>query len=128
MSKNSKARPHPGIQTGSIEFSLTMPIGGVARTCRVGRRLRAGVSSSASVNPVTLTTPANFVIAVRFSKGVSGLSRHRAERPYGLAGVLNKCAGFQGPCDYATRLSGRSIALLKCVDGGIPIAFRFELG
>jgi hypothetical protein len=26
MSKNSKARPHPGIQTGSIEFSLTMPL------------------------------------------------------------------------------------------------------
>jgi hypothetical protein len=26
MSKNSKSRPHPCIQTGSIEFSLTMPV------------------------------------------------------------------------------------------------------
>ena len=25
MSKNSEARPRPGTQTGSIEFSLTMP-------------------------------------------------------------------------------------------------------
>src|SRR4029077_17252125 len=47
------ASHHPaGLQAETLDC-----IGGVARTCHVGRRLRAGVSSSASVNPVTLTTP-----------------------------------------------------------------------
>jgi hypothetical protein len=44
---------HPaGLQAEALDC-----IGGVARTSRVGRLLRAGVSSSTSVNPVTLTTP-----------------------------------------------------------------------
>src|ERR1700722_5473731 len=51
--QSGAASHHPaGLQAATLDC-----IGGVARTCRVGRRLRAGVSSCASVNPVTLTTP-----------------------------------------------------------------------
>jgi putative transposase len=51
--QSGAASHHPaGLQAETLDC-----IGGVARTCRVGRRLRAGVSSRASVNPVTLTTP-----------------------------------------------------------------------
>ena len=51
--QSGAASHHPaGLQAETLDC-----IGGVARTCRVGRRLRADVSSSASVNPVTLTTP-----------------------------------------------------------------------
>src|ERR1700674_5212500 len=51
--QSGAASHHPaGLQAETLDC-----IGGVARPCRVERRLRAGVSSSASVNPVTLTTP-----------------------------------------------------------------------
>jgi hypothetical protein len=51
--QSGAASHHPaGLQAETLDC-----IGGVARTCRVGRRLRTGVLSSASVNPVTLTTP-----------------------------------------------------------------------
>ena len=51
--QSGAASYHPaGLQAETLDC-----IGGVARPCRVERRLRAGVSSSTSVNPVTLTTP-----------------------------------------------------------------------
>src|SRR5271163_4591525 len=51
--QSGAASHHPaGLQAETLDC-----IGGVARPCRVERRLRAGVSPCASVNHVTLTTP-----------------------------------------------------------------------
>ena len=79
--QSGAASHHPaGLQAETLDC-----IGGVARTCRVGRRLRAGVSSSASVNPVTLTTPCR----VRAHRGdlcalrPSWARPTTAEAPYG---------------------------------------------
>ena len=43
--------------TGKFTSKTLDCIGGVARPCKVRRRLRAGVSRYASANAVTLTTP-----------------------------------------------------------------------
>jgi hypothetical protein len=68
------------------------------------------------------------IIAARFlERGLSALVTSGCAPA--LVVVLNKCDGFQGTCDYVTRLSARaSIAFLKRAEGDIPIAFRFELG
>ena len=67
-------------------------IGGVARPCRVERRLRAGVSPCASANPVTLTTPpaASFSIAPRAAATFSG------RRPAGAGGARQRGRAHAG--------------------------------
>ena len=77
--QSGAASHHPaGLQAETLDC-----IGGVARTCRVGRRLRAGVSSSASVNPVTLTTPTGGSEAL-----VSTFRRRSAQRAHDAGRAL----------------------------------------
>ena len=69
--QSGAASRHPaGLQAETLDC-----IGGVARPCKVRRRLRAGVSRYASANAVTLTTPSD------------GRSRRHWNRPFceGLA-------------------------------------------
>src|ERR1700688_961726 len=75
--QSGAASHHPaGLQAETLDC-----IGGVARTCRVGRRLRAGVSSSALVNPVTLTTPTAALRRERRGVQPSTILRGPALRP-----------------------------------------------
>jgi hypothetical protein len=68
--QSGAASHHPaGLQAETLDG-----IGGVARTCRVERRLRTGVSPCAAVNPVTLTTPIAGIGSSRGKGEAAGLT------------------------------------------------------
>jgi hypothetical protein len=97
----------PSHHPAGLQAETLGRISGVARPCRVERRLRAGVSPCASVNPVTLTT------------ALADIQKPAAE-DWGAA--------FESAVATISELGGAKVGDRTMVDALAPAADHFKAG